>query len=100
MVLIWEFSGVRNRFWNSKHFVVFIRVTLQTKLNVKKAQDIEVHIIQRLNVWDLGCFSGLVDNTVAKVLNGKLSQAKDPETEAQTYNGRCCPEKYVRLCAI
>ena len=86
--LIREFSGVRERLWNSEKVVVFLRVTLQTTPNVRKAKDNRSRISQRLQFWEQGCYAGLVDDTVAEALSGTSPRARDQETEARAFNGK------------
>ena len=87
-VLIWQFSGVRERLWNLENVAFFLPVTFQTTPNMRKAKDTRTKILQCLQPWEQGCYAGFVDDTVAEDLSGTLSQASDPETEQRSFNGK------------
>ena len=63
-------------------------MTLQTTSSVKQARDIRAQITHHLKFWEKGCYVGLVDNTVAKALNGISPKERDPENEVRVFNGK------------
>ena len=44
-----ELQGIRDRRWNSEHFIVFQTVTLQRARHVTASQDIQRRIERRLD---------------------------------------------------
>ena len=47
--------------------MLFMGVVLQTKLGVRKAQDICRRITQRLDLWEIGQYAALCSDTVAEI---------------------------------
>ena len=62
--LVRELRGVRERGWNSEHFIVFQTVTLQRARYVTASLDIRRRIEKRLDVWEAEHFAMLVEDTL------------------------------------
>jgi hypothetical protein len=85
--LIDEFHQVRERKWNSERPLVFAAVVLQTTPGFCRARDIRQHLTRRMDLWDLGCYAALVDDTEAGVRSRTSSpKTPDAETQAREFN--------------
>jgi hypothetical protein len=82
-----EFRGVTSRDWNSERPLVFVSVILQTTPGVKRARDIRKRLTHRMDLWDQGKFTALVDDTEAEVLGRHGTHAEpDAEAVARSFN--------------
>ena len=66
VALVEELSGVRDRLWNSERFIVFQTVILQPARHVTTSHTIRQRIKKRLEAWEAGCHSILVEETLRK----------------------------------
>lgn len=87
-MLVNEFRGVRERKWNSERVVVFITTVLRRTPSVKRACDVRARILQRLALWETGCFAALVDDTESEAMAGGARPSKDAEAEARAYDAQ------------
>jgi hypothetical protein len=65
-----ELAGVRTRDWNSERAMLFAPVILNRKSGVVKASDITKTISLRLQLWEAGRFTELVNETVCEARSG------------------------------
>ena len=88
-ILVDEFRGVRDRQWNSERPLIFATVVLQKTPGVRRAKDIRLRMTKRMDRWDQGCHTALVDDTELEVLQKvSASRAPDDETRARSFNAR------------
>ena len=59
-----ELQEIRDRHWNSERFIVFQTVTLQRARHVTASRDIRRRIEKRLNAWEAGRYTMLVEDTL------------------------------------
>jgi hypothetical protein len=84
-----EFRGVKTRDWNSERPLVFVSVVLQTTPGVKRARDIRKRLTHRMDLWDQGKFSALVEDTETEVQSRHGSHpAPDAEAAARSFNSK------------
>ena len=83
-----EFHGVRAGTWNLERPLVFVSTVLQRSPVVRKAHEIRKRLTHRMNLWDEGKFTALIDNTEAEVLKqfGASSPPQDKESIARSFN--------------
>jgi hypothetical protein len=82
VILTKEFQGARERHWNSERPLVFAATILQTTPGVRRSKDIRRRLARRMDLWDLGCFSALVDDTEVEI-RSRISSTRPPSEEAQ-----------------
>ena len=83
-----EIKGVRDRLWNSEHFIVFLTVILQRARHVTASQSICQSIGKRLDAWAEGKHSMMLEYTL-RACREYLAIARREETaehQAQTYH--------------
>ena len=67
-----KLQGIMARYWNSERLIVFAAVVLQKSTMVRLAVDIQRRLSTRLDLWDNGRYSALIDDTESELL-GKLA---------------------------
>ena len=84
-----EFRGVKARTWNSKRPLVFVSVVLQMTPGVKRARDIRKRLGHRMDLWDQGKFTALVDDTETECQSqhGTHSEPNE-ETLSRAFNAK------------
>jgi hypothetical protein len=80
-----EFRGAREHPWNSEQTLVFVSVILQTKRGVRQAKDIWRRLSTRMDLWDQGFHTALVDDSEAEVM-GRPMPDRHPDNETQARN--------------
>lgn len=84
-----EFQGIISRTWNSERPLVFASVILQTTPGVKRARDIRKRLTHRMDLWDQGKFTALVDDTEAEVMSRHGTHPEpDADSIARSYNSK------------
>ena len=84
-----EFKGIRERRWNSERPLVFANMILQTTPEVRRAKDIRHRLTERMDLWDKGMFSSLLDDVESEV--GKRQSSRQPKTDdaiAKSFHAR------------
>jgi hypothetical protein len=56
-------EGIQNRKWHTERFIIFSMVVLQWRREVKQARDIKNEISRRIDAWEEGKFTILVQDT-------------------------------------
>ena len=59
-ILAAEWREVLGRIWNSKRPLVFSHVVLKKTLGVRRAQEIQSRLVQRMDLWERDIHTGLV----------------------------------------
>ncbi len=62
-MLVDMLAGIQARKMNAERFIVFQIVVLQRSREVKKAKDVRKRLTWRMDAWQQGKFSMLVQNT-------------------------------------
>ena len=83
-----EFRGVRERKWNSERVVVFLLVVLRRTAIVKRARDVRRRVEMRLDLWEQGCHSALVDDTEAEAKGGAKRTSRDRAAAAKAFHAK------------
>ncbi len=65
-----EFTGVRERKWNSECALIFAACVLQKSPGVIRARDIKRRLERRLTLWIGGNYNALVQDIVGKAIRG------------------------------
>ena len=73
-ILAAKWRGVINRSWNSERPLVFAHIVLTKTLVVRRAQEIQAHITQPMDLWERCLHAGLVGDAV---VTGVAVPAKD-----------------------
>ena len=81
VILRLEFLGVRERKWNSERPLVFVATILQKTPGVRRAKDIRRRLARRMDLWDQGVHSALIDDTEDE-LKFRISSPRPPDDEA------------------
>ncbi len=68
--MVREFTGVRERKWNSKHTLIFAVCVLRKILGVICARDIKRRVERKLTLWIGGNYDALVQDIVGKAMRG------------------------------
>ena len=84
-----ELRGIRDRRWNSERFIVFQTVTLQRARHVTASQDIRRRIEKRLNAWEAGRYTMLVEDTLRSSTQYLTAVRREESAEhrAKTFHG-------------
>jgi hypothetical protein len=80
-----ELKGIRSRKWNSERFLVLQVVVLQRTRDVKRARDVRRRISKRLDAWEKGQFTMLVEDTLRSM-----------ETHLTSKQGKTTPEQRTK----
>jgi hypothetical protein len=83
-----ELKGVKSRKWNSEKFIVFQLVVLQQSRDVKRSRDVRRQISRRLDAWEKGQFTMLVEDTL-RSMEAHLSHKQGtttPEQRTKTFH--------------
>ena len=82
-----ELRRVRDRQWNSERFIVFQTVTLQRACHVTASWDICRRIKKRLDAWEAGQYSMLVEDTLLSCTQYLTAVRREETAEhrAKTY---------------
>jgi hypothetical protein len=59
-----ELKGIVSRKWNSEQFLVFQVVVLQRNQDVKRSRDVCRRIAKRIDAWEKGQITMLVEETL------------------------------------
>jgi hypothetical protein len=59
-----ELRGLKSQKWNSKQFILYSLVVLECSRDVKRLHDIRRSIARRIDAWESGEFSMLVEDTL------------------------------------
>ena len=83
-----EFTGVRERKWNSERALIFAACVLRKSPGVVRARDIKRRVERRLNLWVDGQYDALVQDIVGEAMRGVGSGrgTVDEELIARKYN--------------
>jgi hypothetical protein len=83
-----EFTGVRERKWNSERALIFAACVLRKSPGVVRARDIKRRVERRLNLWIDGQYDALVQDIVGEAMRGVGSGrgTVDEELIARKYN--------------
>jgi len=65
-----EFTGVRERKWNSERALIFAACVLRKSPGVVRARDIKRRVERRLNLWIDGQYDALVQDIVGEAMRG------------------------------
>jgi len=90
MILTNEFHAVRvDRKANLEKPLVFVSVILPKTTGIRTAKDIHTRLTQRMDLWNQGCYTALMDDTEAEAL-GKVGTSPEPDedTRARAFNAR------------
>ena len=94
-----EFRGARERHWNSEKPLVFVATILQTTPGVRRAKDIRRRLANRMDLWDLGCFAALVDDTEGEIRSRiRSTRTPDDEAVARAYNAKVLSGRLRSAC--
>lgn len=79
---------MRELSWNSERPLIFIAVVLERAQGVVRARDIRKRLEHRMDFWEQGHHTALIDDTVSllKERAQKYAPTKNPEKEARTFN--------------
>jgi hypothetical protein len=77
-----EMRGIKSRKWNSERFIVFQLVILQKSREVKRSRDIRRRITKRLDAWEKGQTTMLVEDTL-RSMESHLSHKRGQTTPEQ-----------------
>ena len=91
MTLTQEFQGARERRWNSEKPLVFAAVTLQMTPGVRRSKETWQRLARRVDLWDQGCVSALVDDMEAEI-KSRIQGYRAPDKEAMV---RACNAKVL-----
>jgi hypothetical protein len=83
-----ELSGIHSRKWNSERFIVFQLVILQKIREVKRSRDVRRQISKRLDAWEKGQTTMLVEDTL-RSMESHLSLKRGhttPEQRTKTFH--------------
>jgi hypothetical protein len=85
-----EFRGVRQRHWNSERPLVYAAVILQASPGVRRARNIRRRLERRMDCWDQGHFTALIDDSKAEMkANARpRNRQADPEVTARAFDAR------------
>jgi hypothetical protein len=65
-----EFTGIRERKWNSERALIFAACVLQKSPGVIRARDIKRRVERRLTLWIGGNYDALVQDIIGKAMRG------------------------------
>ena len=88
-VLVKDLRGVLDRRWNLERFIFFQTVVLQRARHITLSQDIWRRIEKRLNTWEAGQFSILVEDTLRSSTQYLTAVRREETAEhrAKTFHG-------------
>ena len=94
-----EFQGARERKWNSERPLVFAATILQTTPGVRRSQDIRRRLARRMDLWDQGCFSALVDDTEVEIRSRFASpRPLSDDAKARAFNAKVLSGRLQSAC--
>ena len=77
-----ELKGIKARKWNSERFLVLQVVILQRSRDVKRSRDVRRRIAKRLDAWEKGQFTMLVEDTL-RSMGANLTHKQGTTTPEQ-----------------
>ena len=95
-------NGIIDRKWNTERFIIFQIAILQRSPDVKRATDIRRCITRRLDAWDEGKFSMLVEDTehtLKRSLRKKQGMSTS-EKQAKTFHRKILRGDIRGWCGI
>ncbi len=81
-----ELKGIVSRKWNPERFLVFQVVVLQRNRDVKRSRDVRRRIAKRMDAWEKGQITMLVEETLRSMESHLTSKQGSTTPEQRTKN--------------